>query len=1050
MMGAICAKCGTEPRDGARFCDACGSTIAPSAQDAEFKQVTVLFADVVRSMDIASALGTERLREVMSELLSRSRSVVTRYGGSVDFTGDGIMAIFGAPIALEDHAFRGCLAALGLQEQAQRFAEELVRRDGIELRLRVGLNSGEVIAGEMGSTPGSYTAIGSHVGMAQRMESVAPPGGVMLSASTARLVEDVVGMGEPETVYIKNVDEPVTARRLVCVAERTTGIRGRTTLVGRDRELTTIRNLLNHAMDSGGGVVAVVGPPGIGKSRLVSELVHIGAKLNVDVVSAFCEAHAREIPFYAAARMFRDVIEIGELRGQAARDRLRVQLPGADHEDLLLLDDLLAIGDPEAKPLLIGPDARRRRLSALLAKASAARAVPAMYVIEDAHWIDEASESLIAEFLLDRRGSRALTLVTYRPEYRGKLAQQAVQTVILTPLDGSQSTTLIGELLGDDASVTAIGSEIAERAGGNPFFAEEMVRDLAERGVLQGGFGAYVRRDGDAVIHVPATLQATIAARIDRLTGDAKRTLNAAAVIGARFAEDQVACLVDPVCVTELMDAELIDGMPPTPHVEFKFRHPLIRSVAYESQLHSARAELHSRLATWFQYQGAGTLDEKSAVIAMHVEAAGDLRAAFEWHMRAGTWVGLRNMEAARTSWQRARQVAERLPEDYPDRLGMCVDATTLLCGSAWLAGLRAAETGFDDLRRLCADIRDERSIAVGMSGMVMALAFHNRATEASALGSELCELLERIGDDELSSEISFTVQAAKWETGEVVELLRLSQSLIDLTDGDPAKGNLFFGSPLSLSLAMRGVSRMCLGRSGWKDDLDRAIATARSLDPLTRIIASLHKYAQIGLGALRADDQALRDTAASLAIAEHSGDDFTLSHAHLARGIALVAQDGPGREAGWEHLRYARQAGMTGRGNASIVQIADIHLARRDIASGDLEAAIMRSSDVIDILFDSGAMLWRGPATSVLVETLITRNAAGDVDAAHNAIERLAAVPTDPGFVLHDIALLRLRALVARVEGDEDAYRRLTAGYRAIAESCELEGHTDLAASMT
>ena len=166
-MTVVCANCGTEPRDGARFCDACGSPIESSTRPPEFKQVTVLFADVVRSMDMASALGTERLREVMSELLRRSRTVVQRYGGTVDFTGDGIMAIFGAPIALEDHAFRGCLAALDLQEQVRSFAVEVRRRDGIRLELRVGLNSGEVIAGEMGSSPGSYTAIGAHVGMAQ-------------------------------------------------------------------------------------------------------------------------------------------------------------------------------------------------------------------------------------------------------------------------------------------------------------------------------------------------------------------------------------------------------------------------------------------------------------------------------------------------------------------------------------------------------------------------------------------------------------------------------------------------------------------------------------------------------------------------------------------------------------------------------------------------------------------------------------------------------------------------------------------------------------------
>ncbi len=717
---------------------------------------------------------------------------------------------------------------------------------------------------------------------------------------------------------------------------------------------------------------------------------------------------------------------------------------------MLLLDDLLAVGDPSIDPPVIGPDARRRRLTALLTKASVARAAPVMYVIEDAHWIDEASEALIAEFLLDTSGTQhALTLITFRPEYRGKLAEQAVQTITLAPLDGSQSTTLIGELLGSDPSVAGIGADVAERAGGNPFFAEEIVRDLAERGVLAGRFGEYVRRDGAAEIHVPATLQATIGARIDRLGADAKRTLNAAAVIGARFSEDQLASLVDPVGIAELLDAELIDDVSST-QAEYNFRHPLIRSVAYESQLHSARAELHQRLASWVQHQGAGTLDEKSALIAMHVEAAGDLRAAFEWHMRAGTWLGIRNMEAARASWQRARHVADLLPEEDPDRLRMRVDATTRLCGSAWLAGLSAAETGFDELRRLSAEIRDERAFAVGMSGMVMALAFHNRATEASELGSELRALLERIGDDQLSAEILFTVQAAKWETGEVAELLRVSQTVIDLTDGDPAKGNLFFGSPLSLSLAMRGVSRMRLGRAGWKDDLDHAIAVARTLDPLTRIVASLHKYAHIGLGALQADDQALRDTAESLAIAEHSGDDFTLSHAHLARGIALVAQSGPGRESGWGHLRYARQAGMTGRGNASIVQIADIQLAKHDCERGDVDTAIAQMNQVLDVLFDSGAMLWRGPATSVLVEALLSRDAAGDVDAARVAIDRLAAVPTDPGYVLHDIPLLRLRALLARAEGSEDAYRRFTARYRAMAESCEFAGHQAIASAMT
>jgi hypothetical protein len=807
---------------------------------------------------------------------------------------------------------------------------------------------------------------------------------------------------------------------------------------------------MDKALGGDGAVVGLVGPPGIGKSRLVAELVDLGVQRGAEVFSAFCEAFAREVPFHAAARMFREVIGVADLRGQAARDQVRAHLPGADHEDLLLLDDLLAIGDPEIDPPAIGPDARRRRLTALLNTASLARAVPGIFVIEDAHWIDEASESLMAEFLSVIHEARALALITYRPEYRGRLVQHAAaHTIALAPLDDPQSTALIDELLGTDPSVARIRSEIAARAAGNPFFAEEMVRDLAERGVLHGSPGRYVCRGDAADAYVPATLQATIAARIDRLDAGAKRTLNAAAVIGARFAEHQLASLVDRVCIAELLEAELIDEVTSIPHAEYIFRHPLIRSVAYESQLHSARAELHQRLASAIQRQGPGSLDENAALIAMHVEAAGDLRAAFDWHMRAGTWLTVRNITAARTSWLRARQVADQLADDDPDRRRMRVESSTLLCGSAWRARLSVAETGFDELRQLCAEHGDQRSLAIGMSGMAMALAFHNRPREASQLSSELSALLERIDDTTLTVALLVSAMAAKYETGEVVELSQMAQRVIDLAEGDPIKGNLILGSPLCLALSMRGAANMCLGRPGWKADLDRAIAVARALDPLMRVVASLHKYAQIGLGALRADSDALRDTAESLTIAQHSGDDFAVGHAHLARGITLAADEAE-RASGLAHLRRAREEGLEGRANASIVQIADIQLAGRQCGLGDYDGAIALSGAVVDELFDLGAMVWRGPATSVLVEALLSRKGKDDLPAARAAIDRLATMPTDRGYVLHEIPLLRLRALLARAEGDEDAFRRFAGLYRAMAESCGFDGHSAIASAMS
>ena len=207
--GLFCGSCGAQSSPAAKFCGECGSRLTQATQSAEYKQVTVLFADVVRSMAIAAVLDMERLREIMTELAERSAAVVQRYGGTVEFTGDGVMATFGAPAALEDHAVRACLAALAIQEETSRLAVEVARRDGVALQVRVGLNSGEVIAGEIGSGSLGYAAIGEQVGMAQRMESVAPPGGVMLSASTARLVDGAAAVGEPEMVRIKGADEPV-------------------------------------------------------------------------------------------------------------------------------------------------------------------------------------------------------------------------------------------------------------------------------------------------------------------------------------------------------------------------------------------------------------------------------------------------------------------------------------------------------------------------------------------------------------------------------------------------------------------------------------------------------------------------------------------------------------------------------------------------------------------------------------------------------------------------------------------------------------------------
>jgi class 3 adenylate cyclase len=289
--GVPCGSCGTELPPNSKFCNECGAPVAQVSRSAEYKQVTVLFADVVHSMDIASAVGAERLREIMAELVNRATAVVLRYGGTVDkFTGDGLMAVFGAPVALEDHAVRACFSALGIQEEIAPLAGEVSDRDGVELAVRIGLNSGEVIAGEVGSGSLGYTTIGEQVGMAQRMESVAPPSGVMLSASTAQLVDGVAVLGEVELVQIKGAEEPVAARRLLGMGDQHRAIsRAESKLVGRRWEMSAVEALLERAVAGQGAVVTVVGPPGIGKSRLVREVCAGADVRGVDVFTAFCE-----------------------------------------------------------------------------------------------------------------------------------------------------------------------------------------------------------------------------------------------------------------------------------------------------------------------------------------------------------------------------------------------------------------------------------------------------------------------------------------------------------------------------------------------------------------------------------------------------------------------------------------------------------------------------------------------------------------------------------------------------------------------------------------
>ncbi|MDT5006967.1 MAG: adenylate cyclase [Mycobacterium sp.] len=1039
-----CPACGTTAlRDAARFCDSCGASLGRVDHSAEYKQVTILFADVVRSMDIAAALGPERLRELMTELVECSGVVVRRYGGMVNqFTGDGFMALFGAPLAMEDHAVRACLAALDIQAETQRLATEFERRYEVELKMRIGLNSGEVVAGDIGSGPMAYTVTGRQVGMAQRMESAAPPGGVMLSESTSRLVEQSADLDAPEPVRIKGSDAPVTARRLLAINSDHLCFRRESPLVGRDSEMTSMAVMLDEAIHGHGRIVGIAGPPGIGKSRLAREASAMAANQAVPVIPMSCESHFKDIPFHAAASLLRGFFGVGDLQPEAARAKTRAMLPDTDPHDIGLLDDLLGISDAEPSDSGIVPDARRRRLSRILNGAMRNRREPTLFIIEDAHWMDLVSESILAEFLSAVPQTPVLVLVTYRPEYRGALTGTSGGTGIwLSPLGKAGAATLTARLLGSDASVAMLAEQIAERSAGNPFFTEEIVRDLAERGIIGGERGAYVSRS-DGEVAVPVTVQATIAARIDRLDATAKSTLTAASVIGSRFGADILGAVIDRPALAELVDAELIEPVSDAPSPEYAFRHPLLRAVAYESQLKSGRATLHRKIAAAIEARDPDTVETNAALIGTHVEAAGDLRSAFGWHMRAGAWSTRRDISAARMSWQRAAVVADQLRAEDRDRLAKQIAPRTLLCATIWRAGGEIADSGFDELRELTTAADDKQSLAMAMTGQVQMLSLQGKFIESARLASEFVDQLESIDVPELSVGLLIAAVVPKWSAGQITEAMRLCEKAIRIADGNPKMGSLIIGSPLATMLALRGTLRCCSGIPGWQRDFDDAVAMARSVDQFSFCTVVQFKYIAILNWALEADDEALHDTAESLEIARQGADDFTLANAEFAHGSVLVRRDDTDREHGFQLLANAARMGHENHYTVVAVFCFDLDLAAERTRNGDLDGAIELSRNVLESQIRTGEMMNRGWSTTILVEALLRRGADGDIEEAQAAIDRLAATPTDGVYLFHELPLLKLNALLARARGDDDTYRTLRDRYRTRAEETGLRGH--------
>ena len=621
--------------------------------DGERKQVTVLFADVMGSMDLAEQTDPELWRSIMERFFAILCDGVHRFEGTVDkFTGDGIMALFGAPVAHEDHAQRACWAALTLQRELASYAAEVRRTEGLSFSVRMGINSGEVVVGAIGEDLRvEYTAIGHTVGLAQRMESLAEPGKAYLTDHTAKLVSGYLDLDDLGEFDVKGASGPVRVHALAGAGGARSRLdisraRGFTRFVGREDELATLEAALEQARSgSGGVVVGVVGEAGVGKSRLCHEFVERCRRRGIPVYEAQGQAHGREIPFLPVLQMMRSYFAIAESDSdQQAREKIAgrmLLLDEAFAESLPLVFDFLAVPDPHRPAPRMDPDARQRALLEMVKRLvlASSNREPGINLFEDVHWIDPGSELFLTQVVEALPGASNLTIINFRPEYSAEWMRKSYyRQISLLPLGPEAIKALLADLLGSDPSLNGLPDVIRERTAGNPFFIEEVVRALAEAGNLEGKRGAYrlVRPVDDTA--VPPTVNTILAARIDRLSEREKSLLQSAAVIGREFARPVLALAsglpddeLEPA-LRALIAAEFLYEQELYPEAVYAFKHPLTQEVAYRSQLGERRAAVHRRVAEALEELYPDKLDERAALLAQHWEAAGEALAAARWH----------------------------------------------------------------------------------------------------------------------------------------------------------------------------------------------------------------------------------------------------------------------------------------------------------------------------------------------------------------------------------------------------------------------------------
>ena len=889
-LARTCANCGTQLSPTAKFCPECAHSVAArpaeprfaapqsytpkhlaekiltskAALEGERKLVTVLFADLKGSMELLADRDPEEARKILDPVLELMMEAVHRYEGTVNqVMGDGIMALFGAPVAHEDHAVRACYAALRMRESLRRSANDLRRSHGVEVQIRVGLNSGEVVVRSVGSDLRmDYTAVGQTTHLGARMEQMAPPGTVRLTAETLRLAEGYVEVRSLGPIPVKGLSDPIEIFELTGAGQARTRLqaatlRGLTRFVGRDTEIEHLRRVLGRAAAGHGQVVAIVGEAGVGKSRLTYEFTHSHRVQDWLILEASSVSYGKATSYLPVIDLLKGYFKIQDRDDlREIREKVTGKVLTLDRALEPALPALLALLDvtvDDASWQTVDPGQRRQRtldaVKRLLLRE--AREQPLLLIFEDLHWIDGETQALLDSLVESLGSARVLVLVNYRPEYQHAWGGKTYYSQMrLDTLPVESAGEFLNALLGDDPGLASLKQLLGKR--GNPFFLEESVRTLVETKALAGERGRYRLVQPVQTIQVPATVHAVLAARIDRLAPDDKRLLQVASVVGKDVPSvllRSIADLPDEALragLERLQGAEFLYETSLFPEGEYTFKHALTHEVTYQSLLHERRRALHARIVDAIERLHGDRLAEPVERLAHHAFHGEVWDKALTYLRQAGAKAFARsaNHEAV-GHFEQALEVLRHVPEQW-ETIQHAIDVRI---------DLRHALNSLGEFSRMHTVLREAEALAEPLGdqprlGRVSAFLtmslFNLGADRAVESGQRALAIGSALGDVGLQVSARYYLGLAYHHLGDYERAIESFSTIVHVLEGELSGER--FGMPSRPSVQSRARLIISLADVGEFAEASRlADEATRMADAFNEVFGQALAYAAVG-----------------------------------------------------------------------------------------------------------------------------------------------------------------------------------------------------------